>query len=625
PIVDQQVNVAFGDQAVITRLDGVGVGSHFVDLDPASRAAILEDDFSGSITYLPGRGPIDVRVYNPLGVKNGRYQLRFFDENNDNDQLDENVRWELEDEAGRITQSEVSIEVLNEQLLAEYGFSVNITQRPDVGTLQNENNGAIGIELEYLNPDGPQWFTAAPDQPQGYLNYIKTEVDFLDHSLDPNGSLSSMGEGQFVPYFLCDWKADGTSDFHLSPAWDNFSQFNDRVREASDSLRGLNNVDIVFTSDKRLWSRCVIIETANKFYYEDNQLSLGLPTEGDAQNFRLREAPSVSKESGADGMPRPDNAVDADGLPLKGMGWFPGYALDVETGQRLNIFFGENSTYDCSVPLIDNLCSRGGFQEQPAGRDMMWNPSAQNLTGLPGSTEFNQLNTYLGGQHYIYVTSEPYDSCQNIYQFLNDPDAFEQVKGKTNIQWASIPLLNPGTSLLTYEQGLIPNDLIVKLRVDNPYQVSLGTGVNNGYPAYGIEFRDAAPSPLTESTQIDSQLASINVVPNPYYGFSSYENSQFATLVKITNLPAVADITIYTLDGKFVRQYRRNIQGETPIGNNRGVLRNQIVPDVEWDLRNSLGVPVASGIYLIHVNAPGLGERVLKWFGISRQFDPSGL
>jgi hypothetical protein len=42
-------------------------------------------------------------------------------------------------------------------------------------------------------------------------------------------------------------------------------------------------------------------------------------------------------------------------------------------------------------------------------------------------------------------------------------------------------------------------------------------------------------------------------------------------------------------------------------------------------MRNSKGVPVASGVYLIQIQAPGMGERTVKWFGIGRQFDPSGL
>jgi hypothetical protein len=125
--------------------------------------------------------------------------------------------------------------------------------------------------------------------------------------------------------------------------------------------------------------------------------------------------------------------------------------------------------------------------------------------------------------------------------------------------------------------------------------------------------------------QVESALDLINVVPNPYYGFSDYEGSQFETIVKITNLPAQCQVTIYSLDGKFIRQYNRNEVGAIPEGLNRALDRAQVTPDLEWDLKNFKGIPVASGVYLIHVAAEGLGERTLKWFGIARQFDPSGL
>ena len=95
--------------------------------------------------------------------------------------------------------------------------------------------------------------------------------------------------------------------------------------------------------------------------------------------------------------------------------------------------------------------------------------------------------------------------------------------------------------------------------------------------------------------------------------------------MKITNLPALASITIYSLDGKFIRQYKRDETGAVPQGSNRALRRAQILPDLEWDLRNSKGIPIASGVYLIHVSAPDLGERTIKWFGVNRKFDPSGL
>ena len=51
----------------------------------------------------------------------------------------------------------------------------------------------------------------------------------------------------------------------------------------------------------------------------------------------------------------------------------------------------------------------------------------------------------------------------------------------------------------------------------------------------------------------------------------------------------------------------------------------QIAPDLEWDMKNSKGIPIASGVYLIHVNAEGIGETTIKWFNVNRKFDPTGL
>jgi hypothetical protein len=34
----------------------------------------------------------------------------------------------------------------------------------------------------------------------------------------------------------------------------------------------------------------------------------------------------------------------------------------------------------------------------------------------------------------------------------------------------------------------------------------------------------------------------------------------------------------------------------------------------DWTLKNEANIPVASGIYLIHVDVPGVGEVILKSF-----------
>jgi hypothetical protein len=39
------------------------------------------------------------------------------------------------------------------------------------------------------------------------------------------------------------------------------------------------------------------------------------------------------------------------------------------------------------------------------------------------------------------------------------------------------------------------------------------------------------------------------------------------------------------------------------------------ITSVDWDLKNQAGIPIASGVYIIHVEVPDMGEVVLKWFG----------
>lgn len=44
-----------------------------------------------------------------------------------------------------------------------------------------------------------------------------------------------------------------------------------------------------------------------------------------------------------------------------------------------------------------------------------------------------------------------------------------------------------------------------------------------------------------------------------------------------------------------------------------------------WLLNNSQRIAVASGVYLIHVEVPDIGERVLKAFIGVRQIDLQGI
>jgi hypothetical protein len=100
-------------------------------------------------------------------------------------------------------------------------------------------------------------------------------------------------------------------------------------------------------------------------------------------------------------------------------------------------------------------------------------------------------------------------------------------------------------------------------------------------------------------------LDRINVVPNPYYAFSGYETSRLDNRVKFINLPQTCTISIYTVSGTLVRKYRKD---------------NDLTY-LDWDLKNASNIPIAGGVYICHIDVPGVGEKVLKWFGAMRPID----
>jgi len=613
PITDSKLNASFGDGVVITRIEGGGTGSNFLDMEPSVRQAILDGTFTGEIKYRQGRGPLEVKVFNPLNVRDGVYELRIVDAKLSNNVLtDAPVRWELHDisrPGSAAIYSEQTLDKLNEQIVRAYGFSITLGQTEDVGDRADDTNGAIGYQEEYLQTGNTSWVFGvrdglAPgllDFDQQVFNFVATGDGEADAALDPTEALSKIGPGYFVPYMLANYRTQtGKYPGYITPAWTDLS--GNSIALTQMRIQDLNNVDIVFTSDKRYWSRCVVLEAANRFYQAE-----GIPAQGNRKHFDLRASPNVSKDdANGDGLPDPDTEN-----PGTGFGWFPGYAIDVETGQRLNIFFAENSAYGTfTQPELNN------------GRDMIFNPSS--FLSLGSSADGSLLPYIAGGQHFVYVTKQAYDGCKNLEASFRGP-SLSKLRAVREITWAGLMMLRSGTQLKSYKDGLIPRDVVLKLRVKNPYAVKPTTaGSRNGYPVYRFVVEGKQAEELSAANYSEA-LKQINVAPNPYYGFSDYETSQFTTTIKITNLPAKCVVTIYTLDGKFVRQYRRDESGVVPRGNNRAIDQKQILPDLEWDLKNSKGIPVAGGVYLMHIDAGELGQRTIKWFGINRKFDPSGL
>ena len=136
---------------------------------------------------------------------------------------------------------------------------------------------------------------------------------------------------------------------------------------------------------------------------------------------------------------------------------------------------------------------------------------------------------------------------------------------------------------------------------------------------YGWSMDEIATEIASKDVQKNA-LSLVNVVPNPYYAYSEYEKSRLDTRVKITNLPAKCNVSIYNLSGKLIRSFKIDDKKIKEIVPSADEIEKRVY-FIDWDMKNNQAIPIASGVYLIHVEVPGVGETIIKFFGGVRQID----
>lgn len=616
-------NSEYGEGPEITRIQGHGNGGRAIEMKKSSIDLLMDKEpygyvvnknesgnndtiYFGDSTNIPiidnpvyeiSSGPVDIKVVDPLNVKNGNYTLNFYDGSTPHDvdstDMDStnivSAKWKLTNNINnQVYYSDTTVAVNYEQLLIDIGLSVNIHQVLFPGdTLPDgehtANNGLLYSSIDYADSSS-RWLGGVEDNniPNHPLNWIRSGNSDGDWNgpndfLDPTEIYEKIGTGTWAPYILSAYYPEqGIS----APAYKAMSK-------SFTSMKELASVNIILTNERADWTRCPVIEMC-----ADEALS-----EGNVKKFRIRAASSVDKDgnpseqgSGSSIDPNDPNYINETG-----MGWFPGYAVNLETGERLNMMFGENSWL-----VAEN------------GRDMLWNPTS-NIFSVP------DFQTLFGGMHYVYVfgTTDrkvstlsydfpPYDAGSMLRYSIED--AFNSgldvsvMAIYSGAMYVGLPLSVP-------EETWLDNEVTIKIRIEKPYQryyskpIAGGAGTNDRYPEYAFSTNGISAT-YTNLEKAKSDLDLINVVPNPYYGYSSYEISQLDNRVKIVNLPKTCTVTIYSLNGTLIRQFTKDEPSTY----------------IDWDLKNFAGIPISGGIYLIHVKSE-VGERIVKWFGSLRPID----
>jgi hypothetical protein len=182
------------------------------------------------------------------------------------------------------------------------------------------------------------------------------------------------------------------------------------------------------------------------------------------------------------------------------------------------------------------------------------------------------------------------------------------------VNWVGSAALIPGTTLLSMEDGVVPTETRFRLGVVKPYMTyvqpyteytpAITPARNEGRNLYGFSTTNGATQ-LAQNDVAVSALDLIGIVPNPYYAYSGYETNRLDNRVKFINLPKDCTISIYNTSGTLVRKFRKGSE----------------LTYLDWDLKNQVNVPIAGGVYICHIDAPGIGEKVIKWFGVMRPVD----
>jgi hypothetical protein len=677
------INSTYGDQPVISRWTGLGNGGNRIEMSDAdvetlmARPIASDDNLFGDPdypviyhpTYKRGFGPVNVKIVDPLNVKPTDYAIWYHDFT---DVTVENVTgdvatkpdaatkrvftWSLKDmETGEVFESDTTTVLSSEKLFLDRGISINIEQCWNIGpyyvgsqggtgstdskavyAVLSPSNGVITSSVTYADSSN-RWLSGIRDSDaiaSSPLNWIRagSYVDQDDQTnndynmssssggtskpYDPTAAYEKIAEGTWAPYLLA--TTSNKSKNNPGPV------FNGSSKEDS-IFQKIGSIDIVLTADRSKWTRCPVFEMCiNEKLSENN-----------ARPFGLRKAPSVDKNGNpaaasyedALAMDPSDNPEDANYISAFGMGWFPGYVIDIETGARLNMGFGEDSFY----PSLN-------------GRDMLFNPPAVTETSAAGGSlsadpvVFDQIDAtpVFGGKHYVYIFQmsnsdvlqsghyywdfkiPAYDGGKRLTEGLKYIEDINKTAFKVTYwqkpAWVGMPMAVQGKQWLP--EG---NPVKISIRIAKPYRIGYSTmdldvetpelvdyDNHEGYmPYYTFTTKGYGPT-YNNADKGKSDLDLIQIVPNPYYAYANYEPNALTHRVKITNLPDQCVVTIYTVNGTKIRQFKKDSS----------------VTSIDWDLTNHANTPIASGIYIIHVkdNVNG-GEHTVKFYCAMRQVD----
>lgn len=153
---------------------------------------------------------------------------------------------------------------------------------------------------------------------------------------------------------------------------------------------------------------------------------------------------------------------------------------------------------------------------------------------------------------------------------------------------------------VTYFPPVNPGETPVEPQAGDRYRIRVTKPFHEG-----DYFRFTTHSAREDKNLAREQLKNIRVVPNPYIGAAAWErrtlfgSGRGERKIDFIHLPAKCTIRIYTMAGALVK----TIHHDSPVENGAE----------SWNLISDDGMEIAYGVYIYHVDAPGIGTHIGKF------------
>lgn len=280
-------------------------------------------------------------------------------------------------------------------------------------------------------------------------------------------------------------------------------------------------------------------------------------------------------------------------------------------GMRLNVVdeavvaFDQQKSYWHSIPTMDTAATNYSIQLISAGNpiasdyEVRFTAAGDTAFGPKIPVPFEIVNVTTNQKLDFILVTSPTDSTPDMRNSWTSGDKItlrETVAGSIKFSW-TIVLTAPPLQMVISGDDTSYQDISILPQTGDVAKIYTRK------PLTANDVYEIKTSAGTTADATEKDLDKINVIPNPYVVTSSYETQPWIKELQFHNLPERCEIRIFTVSGELVQI----LNHEPGSKGYRGL-------SVEaWDLWNYNEQEVAFGVFIYHVKADGIGEKLGKF------------